>query len=273
MRRLVAGLLMMVLWGGAPARAERAPGKSIAVLEFRGGTTGMKNVGTRLARILRKHTSHPIVDGDDARRLAGPRIDAEVARCSGEARCIALLGQQLGVDEVLLVGVSELGDLILALQIVDVGTAQVVSRVADSLPRGADPDDASLETYATRLLPPADFVRFGTLRIDADVAGAAVEVAGRTRGETPLPPLEVEAPATLDLRVSKDGYVDFRARVDVLPDATVAVNAAMTLRPGSAWYQKWWVWTIAGGVIVAGVTTVVIVSQPSAHMVPVTVGF
>jgi hypothetical protein len=58
-----------------------------------------------------------------------------------------------------------------------------------------------------------------------------------------------------------------RARQEVVPDATqVAVEEAIrrmarelaeafgpeVLRKAKAWYEQWWVWTLAGGVIVAG---------------------
>src|SRR5262249_21828771 len=127
--------------------------------------------------------------------------------------------------------------------------------------------------YLRRLLPAEDFVRFGTLRIDANVSGADVALAGEPRGRTPLAPLVVQAPQSVDLRVSKQGYLDFRARIDVMPDATVEVRPQLVPRPGSAWYEKWWVWAIVGGVVAGGVTTAVIVTRPEPRTVPVDVHF
>src|SRR5262249_1774289 len=216
--------------------------RSIAVLEFRGGSTAARGIGLRLAAILRQRTSHPILDADDARRIFGAKLDDAVARCGGEAGCIGVIGRKLGSDAVLVVGVSELGALILAFQLVDSVSGKVDTRVADSLPRAGEPDDAALEGYLKRLLPPADFVRWGTLRIEANVQGAEVTVGGSAKGKTPLAPIPVQAPQNVDLRVSKDGYLDFRARIDVTPDSTVEVRPVLALRPGSSWYEKWWVW-------------------------------
>jgi len=266
-------LLSLLLAAPAWAAPSESTRRSIAVLEFRGGATGAKNIGQRVAQLLRKRTSHPITDGTDARRIAGARIDQEVARCSGEPGCIGAIGRKLGVDAVLLVGVSELGDLILALQLVDSAAGKVEARVADSLPRDADPDDAALEGYLGRLLPPADFVRWGTLRIESNVAGAEVFVGGEKRGQTPLEPIPLQAPRTVDLRVTKDGFTDFRARIDVVPDSAVEVRPVLTPRPGSSWYEKWWVWAIAGVVVAGGVTTAVVLSQPAPKTVPIDVHF
>jgi hypothetical protein len=272
MRRGLAAVLG-VLVAATPALAAETARRSLAVLEFRGGSSAAHAIGARLAAILRKRTSHPIVDPDEARRIFGARIDESVARCSGEAACIGAIGRRLGSDAVLLVGVSELGDLILAFQLVDSASGKVEARVADSLPRAGEPDDAALEGYLRRLLPTEDFLRWGTLRIEANVAGADVSVGGAPRGRTPLAPIPVQAPQTVDLRVSKAGYVDFRARIDVTPDATVEVRPLLAPRPGSAWYEKWWVWAIAGAVVAGGVTTAVVLAQPGPKSVPVDVTF
>ena len=263
--RRAAAVLLLCAWASA------AEARSIAVLEFRAGVTGAKRVATRAAAILRQRTSHQIMDLDDARRVGGVKIDETLAGCGGQAACIAGIGKKLGVDEVIVFGVSELGDLILALQRVETRTGAVAGRIADSLPRDQEPDDAAIEGYLRRLLPREDFLRWGTLRIDADVAGAEVRLGGATQGKTPLPPIRVPAPQTVDLRVSKDGYTDFRARIDVTADATVEVRPLMTRRPGAAWYEKPWVWAIAGAVVAGGVATAVILTRPEDGAVPIDV--
>jgi hypothetical protein len=275
MTRVLAVVLSLLLVAGGvhAAPAVESTKRSLAVLEFRGGATGARNIGQRVAQLLRQRTSHPIIDGTDARRIASARIDDQVARCSGEASCIGAIGRRLGVEAVLLVGVSEFGDLILNLQLVDSAGGKVEARVADSLPRDAEPDDAALEGYLKRLLPPADFVRWGTLRIESNVAGADVFVGGDKRGQTPLAPIPLQAPRAVDLRVSKEGFIDFRARIDVVPDAAVEVRPVLTPRPGSSWYEKWWVWAIAGVVVAGGVTTAVVLSQPAPRTVPIDVHF
>jgi hypothetical protein len=83
----------------------------------------------------------------------------------------------------------------------------------------------------------------------------------------------VLAPATVDLRVLKEGHTEFRARIDVTPDATVEVRPILTRRPGTQWYERPWVWAIAGALVAGGVATAVVLAQPEPASVPVDVRF
>lgn len=249
------------------ARAAPSPKRAVAVLEFRGGSTAVPDIARRAATLLRKLTSLRIIDADDARAAGAEHIDADVAQCAGEPRCVAAIGRRLGADEVLLVGVSEFGDVILTLQRVDVRRRAVVARVAEALARDASPDDDDVSDYLRRVMPRSDFLRYGTIRIAANVAGARVFVGGMPRGTTPVPPIRVRAPGRYDIEVRMPGYAAFRASVEVPPDAAVQVHAA--LEPTSrAWYQKWWVAAIAGTVAAGAVTAAVLLSRDEPTTVP-----
>lgn len=269
----LAALALCAPPGVADAAGPRKKRK-VAVLELRAGTEGARGIGLRMAALLEKGTSLDIIDATDARRIAGEHLDDEVARCKGDAACVAGVGERLGASEVILVGVSEFGDLIIALQRVKVQDRKVLARVAESLPKGTEPDDAALADYLRRLLPPEDFRRFGRIAVRADVDGAVVTVNGRRRGTTPIEPITVAAPATVEVRVAKPGYLDFTARLDVPPDATVLVRPALQRKGAGArvpWYQKWWVWAIAGGVVTGVAVGGVLLAEPAASSVPVTV--
>jgi hypothetical protein len=273
MRRLLGvltfGLCLLVALGG-PAHAADGQRTRIAVLEVRAGSQGASDLGLRLALMLRRTTSLDVVDGDDARRLLGARIDDELARCGGEPGCIARVGARLKADSVLLVGISELGDLIVALQIVEVKSGKVRARVNESLAADAQPDDNHIEAYLRRLLPRNVFRRFGVIRVSTDVEDAAVEIGGVPRGRTPIDPLVVEAPQKYDVHVRKSGYEDFTAEIDVPPDATVEVRPRLSRKSAAAgaWYGKWWVWAIAGTVVTGAVVgTVVLTQQPNGASV------
>jgi hypothetical protein len=84
------------------------------------------------------------------------------------------------------------------------------------------------------------------------VVGADVEIGGVPRGRTPIEPLVVEAPERYDVRVRKGGRVDFKASIEVPPDATIDVLAQLPKRGSGAtpWYGTWWFWTIVGTVAV-----------------------
>jgi hypothetical protein len=67
----------------------------------------------------------------------------------------------------------------------------------------------------------------GTIEIDGAELGAAISVDGRSRGEYPAPsPLRV-ASGTHVVRVAKEGYEPFEARVDVAGNRTARVTATL----------------------------------------------
>src|SRR4051794_22835296 len=103
--------------------------KVVAVLEYRAGSKGMPGIGEKMARLLAANAALEVIGPGDARRKAGPRIDADVARCSGDAMCIGTIGEQLGASEVLLIGISQLGDMVLAMQRIDAGKGQAGARL------------------------------------------------------------------------------------------------------------------------------------------------
>lgn len=263
----IAALGAIAVAAAGSAQADPSPKRGVAVLEYRGGSGAVPDIGQRAAKALRKQTSLEIVDAGDARVSKGGRVDAAVAKCAGDARCVAGIGRALGVDEVLLIGVSEFGDVILTLQRIDVKKRKVLARIAEALAPGETPDDDTVADYLRRVMPRSDFIRWGTIRIKANVGGAIVTVSGESRGETPIDPIKVTAPASYDISVDKSGYVGFRATVDVPPDAVVQVRPVLR-RADDAWYKKWWVAAIAGTVVVGAVTVAVVATQDDPTSLP-----
>lgn len=253
MRRALLAIAVAAALSGTAAADDPDPRRSVALVEFRSGSAALPEVERRATAIIDTMTSLAVVGADEARRRYGSTLDSDVVACAGEAACIARIGRKLAVDEVLLIGVSEFGDVILTLQRIDTGTGEVAARIAEALAPGADPDDPQLTRYLERLLPRSDFVRWGVIRIDADVDGATVSIGAQVRGTTPLKPVRVRAPASYDIVLSKTGYNDFRASVEVPPDAIVKVQPTMS-RDSDAWYQNWWVAAIAGTVVVGAAT-------------------
>lgn len=251
-RRSYSIALLVTTLGGLSGTAEA---RSVAVLEYRAGVRYAPEVATGMAEEIGKLTSHKVITPADARQRLGAGLDAEVARCKGSPTCISEIGSRLECDEVILVGVSQLGDLILAIQRIEVGSGKVLTRLADSLNPKRQVRASDLQGYLRRLLPASDFKRYGQVVVKTDAQGDLVYLDETARGRTPLAPLVVPAPGRYTLRVTRPGHEDFVARLDILPEASVEVTPKLSRRAATPrWYQQWWVWTLVGGVVVGGVT-------------------
>ncbi len=246
-----AVIVLLVLLGGN-AHADPDPKRKVVVIEYRSGSSALPGIANRVVATMTKLTSLQLLGPDQTRTMYGDQLDQAIAKCSGDATCIAAIGKKVGAADVLLVGVSELGDVILTVQRIEVARGEAVTRIADSLPASAVPSDDQINGYLTRLLSPGDFMRYGVIDIVANLAGAAVTVGGTSRGLTPIEALKLPAPATYEIRVEKEGFVPFTTKVALPPDGEIKVEAALSQRGGeSAWYGRWYV--LAGaGVLVAG---------------------
>jgi hypothetical protein len=255
---MVLGVLGVLGGAARLAHGDPDPRRKVIVLEYRAGSSALPGIAARVVTALTRQTSLQVLGQDQARAVYGDHLDQVLVKCGGEATCVARIGQKAGAAEVILVGISELGDVILTMQRIDVAYRAVSSRVADSLAAGAAPSDAQISEYATRLLPPSDFLRFGVIDIVANLAGAAVTVGGEPRGVTPIEGLKLRAPASYEIQVDKAGYVPFTTRVALPPDGEVKVEAQLSRRGAeAAWYQHWYVLAAVSAVVVgAGGTAI-----------------
>ncbi|HND10803.1 MAG TPA: PEGA domain-containing protein [Pseudomonadota bacterium] len=240
----------------------------VVVFEYRNDVKALSDLPDRLSQALVQNTSLRVLQLTEARRRLGAGMDAEVARCDGETRCLSQVGQKLGVKEVLLLAVSQLGDVVLALQRIDVAEQRVTSRYADSLVSGQAIDEPRLLSWLQQLYPPDTFKRYGNIQIAANVSGAQVYVNSKASGMTPLAEsLHVLAPGNYRILVEKPKYLPFQAAITVMPDTTVEVSATLAseLRQ-TPWYKRWYLWT--GIVLGAGAVAATAVAVKLATDVP-----
>ncbi len=234
----------------ASARAEVDPKRKVVVIEYRAGSAALPNVVDQLVSEMSRQTSLRVLGPVQTKALYGEQLDQAIVKCGGEAECVAKIGAKVGAAEVVLVGISELGDVILTMQRIDVRTRTVSARIADSLAASASPSADQLGYYLVKLLPPADFLRFGVIAITANVTGAAVRVGDKERGVTPISPLKLHAPATYPIRIEKEGFVPFTTTVQLPPDSELKVDAELSRRGGAThWYEKWYVYAGIVGVL------------------------
>ena len=129
MRAAAALALVGVL--ASIAQADVDPKRKVVVLEYRNGSSALRGIANTIVTTLGKQTSLQLLGPDQTRTVYGEHLDQVLAKCAGEAECVAKIGQKVGAAEVILVGVSELGDVILTMQRIDVTARSVSARIAD----------------------------------------------------------------------------------------------------------------------------------------------
>lgn len=244
--KLPAALFLVCALAGI-ASAELDPRRRVVVVEYRSGSSALPRIVDQLVAEIARQTSLQVLGPEQTKTLYGEQLEQAIVKCAGEADCVARIGAKVNAAEVVLVGVSELGDVILTMQRIDVRSRSVRARIADSLPGTSPPSGDKLADYLTRLLPPADFLRFGIIAIISSESGAAVTVGGTARGVTPIEPLKLRAPAEYPIRIEKSGFVPFTTTVRLPPDSELKVSAELSRRgEDGAWYKKWYVLTTLG---------------------------
>ncbi|MFO0620139.1 MAG: PEGA domain-containing protein [Polyangia bacterium] len=241
--------------------AEKPASEGVVVFEYRNDVKALSDLPERLVLALSQNTSLRVVNLTEARRRLGPGIDADVARCDGETRCLSIVGQKLGVREVLLLAVSQLGDVVLAVQRISVADQKVIGRYADSLVGGQAIEEARILSWLQQLYPPDTFKRYGQIQISANIDGAQIYVNSKASGSTPLTdPLRVLAPGNYRILVEKTKHLPFQAAISVMPDTTVEVSATLVSEQRQTpWYRRWYVWTgIIAGVGAVAATAVAV---------------
>ncbi len=248
----------------SPVRAGDSPdqGRTVAVLEYRSGVSAARDISTRMTKLLAKKTGLNVIGPTDARQELGSGVDAQVARCEGKPRCIARIGRRLHAREVILIGLTQLGNIIIDLARIDSRSGRILSRIALTQPSDERISSDRLLGALRQLLPREDFIQHGAIRVHCNLAGARVRIGGKDRGKTPLlGSVRVLAPAKYRIEVRKKGYASFVAAFFVPPKATITVKANLVplgAAKGPPVYKKWWFWTALGGGAAALITGAVV---------------
>lgn len=192
--------------------------------------------------------------------------------CAGEDKCLAEIGDKLGVDVVLYGSVAALGDsYVVNIKAVDSKTGKQLRRIATEPLRGS-PDELidEIRVTAYRLLAPEQLL--GGVNVLTDMIGASIRIDGKEVGKSPLPgPITRLALGEHKLAVVADGYMPFeetitvrfqkatRVVVRLVVEGSEGGSTAITTGPArtvvrpaaTPWYSSKWVYLGVG--VAAGV--------------------
>src|SRR5262245_23234467 len=113
--RLLCPLALVVAFAHV-AHADLDPRRKVAVLEYRSGSSALPDVANQLVAEMSKQTSLQVLGPAQTKTVYGEGLDQAIVKCAGEAECVAKIGQKVGAAEVIVVGISEMGDVILTMQ-------------------------------------------------------------------------------------------------------------------------------------------------------------
>jgi tetratricopeptide (TPR) repeat protein len=116
-------------------------------------------------------------------------------------------------------------------------------------------------------LVPAPLQTTAAVSLSANVSNATASLDGQPLGTLPFSG-EFEA-GTHQVEVTAEGYeaVRFAVTLEAGQPFTRAVELFPVPEAEEAWYEKWWVWTIAG-VVVAGATTGIVLGATGGDTMP-----
>ncbi|MBN2725465.1 MAG: PEGA domain-containing protein [Deltaproteobacteria bacterium] len=243
--------------------------KSVAIFEYRAGVSEQSDLSARVASLIQDKTNLKAVSLRDARRKLGTTLDARIAACKDNTSCYSALGKKLKVDEIILIGMTELGTVLINFSRIIVRTSKIQGTSDLDVAMGGRITKLQIFRILTKLFPKNYFKRTGTLIVSSKVKGATISISGKKAGVTPAPPFKLPAPKRYPIEVIKKGYLPFKATIDLIPRSTMKLDAQLSpiviSSPKQQWYQKWWVWTIASGVIIsAAATTYFFMQKPDS---------
>ena len=217
MTSLVASALLLFAPFAHAEGPDKALEQKIAVWRF--DALGIEpELVVRLETLFRLELERLAKKPMPSRREIDRAITTDQQNCTGEDKCLGAIGKKLGVDVVVTGTVGAMGpNYILNIKAVDAKTSTSIRRI-ESEPLRGSPDELidGVRVAAYRLLAPEQL--HGSVQVQSDLVGAAVQLDGKQIGKTPLANLGVIGKQTLGkhrLRVEAAGYSPFEEEVEI----------------------------------------------------------
>jgi TolB-like protein len=212
-----------------------------------------RNLTQVLADEIKRVEGTKVISRDDMVAL----LDLEVEKlktldCPNNATsCLAEIGGALGVEKLVVGHAGLVADsYLVSLRLIGVQSVNVDSRITESF-QGLESQLLPAVRHAGRRLLGIEATEPGALALNGSQAEAVVQLDNETVGALPIHPLEQQAPGRHTVRIVRTGFEDWRTDVYVEPGGVTTLWADLQETP-PAWYERWWVWAILGGVAIAG---------------------
>jgi hypothetical protein len=172
-----------------------------------------------------------VISRDDIKNMLSHQQDQILLGCADES-CLVKIGGALGAKNLVAGTVGRVGEkYVISLQRIDVRDAKVIRRVEREFEGSRDKLLDEVRNAAYKVVEDILVEQSGEFILSVSEEGADVSVDGKTVGVSPLPGMEIPA-GPRDIRVSKQGFVDWVRTVQVEPKQTRMED--VTLIPSAA---------------------------------------
>lgn len=206
-----------------------------------------QRIAESVADLLRHSGSYQVLDAFHLEGRLGEAPGRRFTTCNEDVRCWRRTGEQVGVEQVVLVERVDASHL--GIRVLDItGTEGFRRDMAEVGPWGA-PDRGLLQQL---------FFQPGTLRLEGAPEGAVLELDSRVTYELPGGEVEI-APLSAGkhaLEITAPGYLPFFSTVMVNPGQTRTVQAELVPPLVQRPDRRPWGWVVALGLLAAGGTGV-----------------
>jgi hypothetical protein len=240
-------------------------GSSVAVMDVTASGVPpelAENLTRLLTLELRSFEGLSVVSRGEIQAMLRFASERETAACRSDTACLLRIGGALGVDYLVTGSVGMLGDAyVVALELMDIEAAQVVSRASQSF-RGDATDLPAALRFAVWELLGKPVAGAGGLRVSANVDEG--EVLVDRAAPTPYPhgdPFDGLAAGKHTVVLRSEGFEPLFRETYVADGLVTDLDLSLTPLP-KPWYKQWWPWTIIGAVVAGATLTTVLLTLP-----------
>lgn len=277
---LLFGLFLCGVFVPSQAHADSL---SIAVFQVLGIKKKIPQILEHVQSAYKAHAGQSAMATAEMQKRLGDYGLSKFKGCSLLIACfIQKSKQHLGTDATLLLGIGGFGNKVLIdFILLDLKKGQQKKRLSQTF-NGMDDMKARLPDVMKKLFPAPKKPKT-LLKLEGTPEGADVSIDGEAKGKLPLT-LEVKPDTDLKLKITHPKHKDVEQTVNVpagktkslalaLPPKAAAVVRVPPRRRepaagGKAWYQNWWVWAIAGVVVVGTGVAIGVAASSSGPALP-----
>ena len=253
-RMLVAALLCTWVVAPRPAVAQGKPKIAVLVLQVGEAEADLAdNLTEVLVAEFASKGTYDIVGKEEFRGRLGVGGEQGATACLEQPACLGRVGTALGVSKVAAGTIGKRGaDYAFNLNLIDIATARVESRVFKMVAGGVAGLVATLQDAARQLLQPK--AEPGAVKVTTPAAeGARVYVDDAFIGTSPVRSGNLEA-GKHRLRVEKDGHHPWRREVEVPAGTTLDLALKLSQMPPRRVWPAYVAWIALGSAVITAAT-------------------